>query len=182
MKVAKQAVQYYTMITGNEWSTFYDNLDSALAEENPTGDLFIIKRLMDTIVKSGISVNEFKMNKDAVKALFDNDSRKANGEFFTPIVWAKELYTYIDKFIPNWRTDFNIWENSCYDIDTKVVIRRKVEEFNSPDFKEFLSSKDVDIICCGDKYSLDKSEAPRFNNLDWIYDDCYTVIGRISPK
>ena len=182
MKVAKQAVQYYTMITGNEWSTFYDNLDSALAEENPTGDLFIIKRLMDTIVKSGISVNEFKMNKDAVKALFDNDSRKANGEFFTPIVWAKELYTYIDKFIPNWRTDFNIWENSCYDIDTKVVIRRKVEEFNSPDFKEFLSSKDVDIICCGDKCSLDKSEAPRFNNLDWIYDDCYTFIGRISPK
>lgn len=113
MKVAKQAVLYYTMITGNKWSDFYDKLDEALSCDNPTGELFIIKRLMKTIEKSGVSINEFKMNKDAVKALFDNESRKANGEFFTPILWAKELYTYIDKFIPNWREDHYIWENSC---------------------------------------------------------------------
>lgn len=124
MKVAKQAVQYYTMITGNEWSSFYDKLDIALSKENPTGEYFIIKKLMDTVIKSGVSLNEFKMNKDAVKALFDNESRKQCGEFFTPIVWAKELYKYIDKFIPNWRTDFNIWENSCYSMDTEIFTKR----------------------------------------------------------
>lgn len=113
MKVAKQAVQYYTMITGNEWSSFYDKLDSALAEENPTGDLFIIKRLMQTIIESGMSVNEFKMNKDAVKALFDEEGRKLAGEFFTPVTWAEEAHKYLTTHIPNWRTDFNVWENSC---------------------------------------------------------------------
>ena len=181
MKLAKEAVMYYTLVTGNKWSTFYDNLDTALAEENPTGDLFIIKRLMDTIVKSGISVNEFKMNKDAVKALFDNESRKQCGEFFTPIVWAKELYTYIDKFIPNWRTDFNIWENSCYDIDTKVVIRRKYTEYIE-ELRNLVTSKDIEVICFGDKFMLNNREQPSFNRLDWLYDDGYTFIGRVSPK
>lgn len=113
MKVAKQAVMYYTMITGNDWSEFYNKLDMAMSTENPTGELFIIKRLMETIIESGLSINDFKMNKDAVKAVFDDDSRKKNGEFFTPIIWAKELYRYIDKFIPNWRQDHYIWENSC---------------------------------------------------------------------
>lgn len=113
MKVAKQAVQYYTMVTGNTWSEFYNKLDTAMAEENPTGELFIIKRLMETIIKSGISLNEFKMNKDAVKALFDEEGRKVNGEFFTPIIWAEEAHKYLTKYIPNWREDYNVWEMSC---------------------------------------------------------------------
>ena len=178
MKVAKQAVQYYTLVTGNEWSTFYDNLDTALAEENPTGDLFIIKRLMNAIIKSGISVNEFKMNKDAVKALFDNESRKANGEFFTPIVWAKELYTYIDKFIPNWRTDFNIWENSCYDIQTKVLIRRKVSESSISKIRDFYTKEDVDVIW----YSTTYDSTSSFSNPEWLYKDGGTLIARVSAK
>ena len=178
MKVAKQAVQYYTLVTGNEWSTFYDNLDTALAEENPTGDLFIIKRLMNAIIKSGISVNEFKMNKDAVKALFDNESRKANGEFFTPIVWAKELYTYIDKFIPNWRTDFNIWENSCYDIQTKVLIRRKVSESSISKIRDFCTKEDVDVIW----YSTTYDSTSSFSNPEWLYKDGGTLIARVSAK
>lgn len=178
MKVAKQAVQYYTIVTGNEWSTFYDNLDTALAEENPTGDLFIIKRLMDAIIKSGISVNEFKMNKDAVKALFDNESRKANGEFFTPIVWAKELYTYIDKFIPSWRTDFNIWENSCYDIQTKVLIRRKVSESSISKIRDFCTKEDVDVIW----YSTTYDSTSSFSNPEWLYKDRGTLIARVSAK
>ena len=124
MKVAKQAVMYYTMITGNDWSEFYNKLDMAMSTENPTGELFIIKRLMETIIESGLSINDFKMNKDAVKAVFDDDSRKKNGEFFTPIIWAKELYTYIDKFIPNWRQDHYIWENSCYSMDTELLTKR----------------------------------------------------------
>lgn len=155
MKIAKQAVQYYTMITGNEWSTFYDNLDIALSEENPTGDLFIIKRLMQTIVSSGISVNEFKMNKDAVKALFDEEGRKANGEFFTPIVWAKELYTYIDKFIPNWRTEFNIWENSCYSMDTEIFTKRG--------WVDYLNLKDSDKVF-GFDMSTGKTHWVSFHN------------------
>lgn len=178
MKVAKQAVQYYTLVTGNEWSTFYDNLDTALAEENPTGDLFIIKRLMDAIIKSGISVNEFKMNKDAVKALFDNESRKQCGEFFTPIVWAKELYTYIDKFIPNWRTDFNIWENSCYDIQTKVLIRRKVSESSILKIRDFCTKEDVDVIWYSTTYDSNSS----FRNPEWLYKDGGTLIARVSAK
>lgn len=178
MKVAKQAVQYYTIVTGNEWSTFYDNLDTALAEENPTGDLFIIKRLMDAIIKSGISVNEFKMNKDAVKALFDNESRKQCGEFFTPIVWAKELYTYIDKFIPNWRTDFNIWENSCYDIQTKVLIRRKVSESSISKIRDFCTKEDVDVIW----YSTTYDSTSSFSNPEWLYKDRGTLIARVSAK
>lgn len=113
MKIAKQAVMYYTMVTGNTWSTFYDKLDEALSAENPTGDLFIIKKLINTIVDNGMSVNEFKMNKDAIKALFDNEARKKCGEFFTPLIWAEEAHKYIEKYVPDWKQNYKLWEGSA---------------------------------------------------------------------
>ena len=107
MKVAKQAVLYYSMVTGKPWSDFYSNLDAALeAEETPalSNEFWLIKKLMGTIQKSGLTVNEFKMNKDAVKAAFDDEGRKKAGEFFTPEIWCKEGRTYFDQHIPSWRT------------------------------------------------------------------------------
>lgn len=115
MKVAKQAVLYYSMITGKAWSDFYSNLDAAMSLEDgaPMSDeLWLIRKLMGAVEKSGVSINEFKMNKDAVKALFDEEGRKKAGEFFTPEIWCKEGRTYFDKHIPNWR-DMNVWDGSC---------------------------------------------------------------------
>ena len=114
MKLAKEAVEYYTSVTGNVWSSFYDKLDEAMSGvlEEQTGDLWLIHSLMNTIISNGMPLNEFKMNKDAIKAVFDEDSRKKNGEFFTPVVWAKDAYTYFERYIPNWHS-YNIWEGSC---------------------------------------------------------------------
>lgn len=115
MKLAKEAVAYYCSVTGNEWSTFFDKLDASVAMpiETQTGESWLIHTLMNEIVKSGMSINEFKVNKDAIKAEFDNEGRKQNGEFFTPIVWAEELHKYMDRIIPNWRETYNVWEMSC---------------------------------------------------------------------
>ena len=115
MKLAKSAVTYYTDVTGNPWSKFYDDLDEAMASDitTQTGDLWLIHSLMNVIIASGLSVNEFKVNKDAVKAAFDEEGRKLAGEFFTPISWAEELHNYMDKYIPNWRNTYNVWEGSC---------------------------------------------------------------------
>lgn len=115
MKLAKQAVAYYTDVTGNKWSQFYDYLDEALSAplETQTGELWLIHALMNKVLSNGLSLDEFKQNKDAVKALFDEEGRKKAGEFFTPVVWAEELHRYMDKYIPNWRTEYNVWEGSC---------------------------------------------------------------------
>ena len=126
MKLAKLAVAYYVETTGNEWSKFYDNLDTAMNGkiEEQSGELWLIHSLMNVVIKNGTSIEEFKMNKDAVKALFDEEGRKKNGEFFTPVVWAEELHRYMDTHIPNWRTEMNVWENSCYSIDTQLLTKR----------------------------------------------------------
>ena len=115
MKLAKQAVAYYTNVTGNSWSKFYDDLDEAISLpiETQEGEMWLIHALMNTLIKSGLSVNEFKVNKDAIKAEFDNEGRKLAGEFFTPIIWAEELHRYMDKYIPNWREKAYVWEPSC---------------------------------------------------------------------
>lgn len=126
MKLAKSAVTYYTDVTGNPWSKFYDDLDEAMASDitTQTGDLWLIHSLMNVIIASGLSVNEFKVNKDAVKAAFDEEGRKLAGEFFTPILWAEELHNYMDKYIPNWRETYNVWEGSCYSMDTEILTQR----------------------------------------------------------
>lgn len=115
MKLAKEAVAYYVEVTGNQWSSFYDKLDDAMSGklEDQTGDLWLIHALMNVIVSSGMSVHDFKSNKDAVKAVFDNDGRKLNGEFFTPVVWAEEFHSYLDRYVPGWREGYYVWENSC---------------------------------------------------------------------
>lgn len=112
MKVAKQAVQYYCMVTGKTWSDFYSNLDIALNGTPMSDEFWLIRKLMDAVQKSGMTVNEFKMNKDAVKALFDEEGRKKAGEFFTPEIWSAEGRKYFDKHIPNWR-EYNVWDGSC---------------------------------------------------------------------
>lgn len=181
MRLAKDAVSYYCQVTGNEWNEFFNKVDDAVSVpiETQTGELWLIHALMNEIVKSGMSVNEFKVNKDAIKAEFDNEGRKLAGEFFTPIIWAEELHKYMDKYIPNWRTDYNVWEGSCYDISTKVIIRRHYDSWDDA-LKNANLKLSGDLICLGDKYSLDKEEARKFNHLDWLYDDGYTLIGRFN--
>lgn len=125
MKLAKQAVGYFSAVTGQEWFVFYDRLDEAMAGDikTQTGELWLIHKLMDTIISNGMSLNEFKINKDAIKAEFDEEGRKKNGEFFTPEVWCKEGRSLFDKYIPNWQ-NFNVWDGSCYSMDTEVLTQR----------------------------------------------------------
>lgn len=116
MDVAKQAVLYYTDVTGNKWSDFYDKLDDVLSLpiETQKGENWLIHKLANHFVAQGISLAEFKANKDAVKAVFDEDGRKMAGEFFTPIIWAEEVHKYIEKHIPDWRDgSYALWEGSC---------------------------------------------------------------------
>lgn len=114
MKLAKLAVAYYVETIGNDWSQFYTDLDEALrgSLDDQTGDLWLIHSLMNTLIKNDISVEQFKMSKDVIKSFFDEEDRKLKGEFFTPICWAEELHSYMDKHIPNWRIESNVWENS----------------------------------------------------------------------
>lgn len=123
MQVAKDAVTYYCNVTGNTWSDFYSKLDQALESNSETGELWLIRRLMDAVVESGMSVNEFKVNKDAVKGIFDEEGRKKAGEFFTPEIFCVEGRKYFDKHIPNWR-DYTLWDMSCYSMDTEILTKR----------------------------------------------------------
>ena len=188
MKVAKQAVSYYHDVTGNPWSDFYDKLDTAMSEDLSVQDdeMWLIHSLMNEVIKHGMSLNEFKINKDAVKAVFDEDSRKQNGEFFTPEVWAVEARKYFDQYIPNWH-DYNVWETSCYDISTKVLIRRKLDFKTSGEALKYLRDlltianvkrDDIDFITLENINDLDLST---FNFKEYLYPEGYTFIARISP-
>lgn len=126
MRVAKEAVGYYCAVTGKEWSEFFNNLDAALSAEEGapiSNELWLIKKLMGVITKSGMTVNEFRINKDAIKGVFDEAARKQAGEFFTPEVWCAEGRKYFDKHIPNWR-EMNVWDGSCYSMDTEILTKR----------------------------------------------------------
>lgn len=140
MKVAKQAVQFYCGCTGNDWSDFFSKVDEAMQIENPQGEMWLIQNLMKTIISSGTSLNEFKMSKDAIKAEFDEDGRKQNGEFFTPIIWAEEGHKYIEKYVPDWRSGkYALWE-------TSAGSGNLVKTANFPTDKLFLSTLQQDDI------------------------------------
>lgn len=140
MKIAKQAVSYYCNITGNDWSTFFSNFDKAMGTDDTVADdeLWLINKLIKTVELNGISPNEFKSNKDAIKGVFDEGARKKAGEFFTPEIWCKEGRTYLDKHIPNWHSMY-VWDASC----GSGNLMRTAEH---PTDKLFLSSLQEDDI------------------------------------
>lgn len=156
MNVAKQAVQCYCAVTGNPWSQFFDKLDEAMSSNADSGELWLIKRLMGTIQSHGMSVNEFKMNKDAVKGVFDEESRKKAGEFFTPEIWASEARKYFDKYIPNWH-DYNVWDGSCYSMDTQLFVKHADGEC---EWVYYVDLKDDDLIC---------SLNPDTSEQEWVH-------------
>jgi len=114
MKLAKQAIGFYVRCSGNKWSTFFDNLDIALAGNlnEQTGEMWLVHAIANTIMSNGVTLNELKINKDMIKAEFDESGRKAAGEFFTPEIWCVEGRTYFDKYIPDWH-QYNVWDASC---------------------------------------------------------------------
>lgn len=140
MKVAKQAVKYYMDTTGKSYDDFYSNLDEAL--RNPAeGELWLINELMKVVFKNGISLDEFKANKDAIRGTVDSDKRKAEGEFYTPLKWCEEGRKYFDKHIPDWH-NYTVYDGSC---GTANLMRTA----NHPADKLFLSTlrkEDADAV------------------------------------
>lgn len=112
MKVAKQAVQYYCNVTNKSWEDFFTDMD--IYESNKDlastdSNFWLLEKLLGVVQKT-LSLADLRANKDEIKSAFDNEGRKNAGEFFTPLVWANEARGYFDKYIPDWRTDYKIWE------------------------------------------------------------------------
>lgn len=125
MKVAKQAVQYYCTVTGNQWSDFFERIQEA-KDYNGTDDkeLWLVHQLLGVITKR-MPLEKFIAGKDDIKGVFAKEDRKNAGEFFTPLEWAEEGRKYFDKYIPDWQS-YYLWDASCYDMDTEIFIRRAV--------------------------------------------------------
>lgn len=115
LKVAKEAVSYYTAITGKVWSEFFEHIDEAISTDlsEQTGEMWLLHALINQIVSSGITISELRINKDAIKAIFDEEGRKKAGEFFTPERFAKRGRELIEKYVPNWNQTHYAWETSC---------------------------------------------------------------------
>lgn len=115
MKLAKQVVMYFTKVTGLPWYKFFDAIDEAMAGDLETqkDEIWLIHALLNRLVKAGVSISELKANKDTIKAAFDEEGRKKNGEFFTPIRWAEEAHKYMDRCIPGWREHYVVYEGSA---------------------------------------------------------------------
>lgn len=148
MKVAKQAVQYYCIQTGKDWSEFFNKLDEAM--EAPTNvednELWLIKKLLEVITKT-MTVQELKANKDEVKSAFDLEGRKQAGEFFTPLIWCKEARKYFDEYIPNWK-DYTIWDMSCGTGNLMLEQAREVDKL----FLSTLQETDVQSVSAMSEY------------------------------
>ena len=149
--ITEQAIRYYVRATGNSWHKFFDDIDEALSGklEEQDGALWYTHILLDTMKNNGVDINELKINKDAVKAYFDDEGRKSNGEFFTPEIWCKEGRTYFDKYIPNWRTDYNIWDICA---GSGNLLRTAEVEDRSKLFLSTLQKDDVNLIKSTDEF------------------------------
>jgi len=115
MKLAKQAVFYFTKATGLPWYKFFDLIDEAMlgSLESQKDEVWLVHALLNRLIKAGVSIQEIKANKDAIKAEFDEAGRKKNGEFFTPIRWAEEAHSYMDRCIPGWRENYFVYDGSA---------------------------------------------------------------------
>lgn len=149
MKTAKEAIKYYCVVTGKDYSEFYTNLDASISAENKTNEQWLISKLVDVIVASGTSIEELKANKDTVKMEFDNDTRVNAGEYYTPEDWCAEARKYFDKYIPNWGTDYAVYDGSCYPMNTEIYIRTPkttISRDNLSD-KEELVDGQITYVC-----------------------------------
>lgn len=129
MKVAKELVQYYVQTTGKSYDDFYNTVDTALALQpeqlyTVAYDVWLVRQLMDMILKSGVTLLEFRANKDTIRGTMDSDKRKQEGEFYTPEIWCSEGRKYFDKHIPNWQ-EYNVWDASCYDMNTQLFTKER---------------------------------------------------------
>lgn len=102
--VLKQAVEFYCLSTGSDWEKFYEEL---VGERS-----WLVDKLVG-VVERYMPRAEITASKDTVKGYFKGDERKEAGEFYTPLRWCAEARKYLDRYIPNWKDDYLIWDCSC---------------------------------------------------------------------
>lgn len=144
MKVAKQAVHYYCTVTGKNWDEFFADLDRYESDRSlieTDKDIWLISRLVQ-VIKKTLTLSELRANKDDIKGVFDSEGRKNAGEFFTPLVWAKEARKYFDKYIPDWRS-YYVWDMSCG--SGNLMKEADVESMSSV-FLSTLQESDVETV------------------------------------
>ncbi len=151
----KSAVAYYVNATKKPYTSFFDNLDLAvsldvdnLPQGEVTNDIWLINKLVRELEKSGFTLNEMRINKDTVKAMYDNDNRTSAGEFFTQEIWCKFAREFLlDKHIPNW-SEYNVWDNCC---GTGNLMRTANHDVNKL-FLSTLQGEDISIITSTPEY------------------------------
>ncbi len=123
MKIATQAIQYYCAVTGKTYDDFFINIEGAKASPEANDELWLVSELLKVIESNGTTLHDLLSNKDVVRGVLATESRKNEGEFYTPEVWCKEGRKFFDEHVPNWH-DYNVWDASCYTMDTKIFTRR----------------------------------------------------------
>ena len=150
--ITKQALRYYVRVTGNTWHKFFSEIDEALEGDlkSQEGSLWYTHILLNTLKANGVDIEDIKINKDAIKAVFEEGERKSNGEFFTPEIWCKEGRTYFDKHIPNWKTDYYIWDICA---GSGNLLRTCEVDDRSRLFLSTLQSDDVKLIKATEEFA-----------------------------
>ena len=145
MELFKSAVAYFVRVTGKPYTYFFDNLDLAMSmnvDVTTSNNLWLINKLAKELEKTGFTVTDMKINKDTVKAIFDNKSRVDAGEYYTQEIWCKFARDYLlDRHVPNWR-EYNVWDNSC---GTGNLMRTANHNVNKL-FLSTLYEDDVNIV------------------------------------
>lgn len=127
LTILEQAVKFYTMETGNEWYSFFDKIDEAMSMIEPEGDLWLVSRLVNTLVANGFDVAAIKAQKAEVRVFFE--SNVGHTTFNKQLgVWAKEGVKYINKYIPNSGT-YNVWCIDCTDSTLSSTLRTENKLF-----------------------------------------------------
>lgn len=142
MDILEQAMKYYGTVTQKDYIDFFQNLDRAITTPNPTGELWLIKKLVDTLNREeGITIEYLKENKDRIKGCFDTESRHSAGEYFTPEIWCKEGRKYIRKYIPDF-DNYAVWDCAC---GTGNLMKSSRHPHHNI-FMSTLQNEDVEIV------------------------------------
>lgn len=156
-RILKDVIRYFVETTGEKYDGFILSIDRAEGKQESelTYPEWLALKSLDLLAKHEITLADCIENKDVINAAINEDSSRNEGEFFTPLVWAKDGREYLKQMLGDQWGKVHVWDASCYTMDTELLTARGWVTYDD--------LKDEDLVYALNPDTL-KGEFVRFYN------------------
>lgn len=165
-KILKEVIRYYVETTDKKYDEFILEVSNTKGKQEAelSYSEWLAMKSYEVLKRYEITMSDCIENKDIINASINEESSRAEGEFYTPEVWCADGRSYLKEMLGDQWGKAYVWDASC---GSGNLMRTE----GYPTDKLFMSSllpEDIEIIKATPEFEgVEAFQGNFVNGIDW---------------